>query len=189
MSTSEMYEKIDAALVLFGKKPIRDKTFPTFQDFFNHLALKYISYDEITKKFKLADKCTNPIPPAPYWPHAALCLALAERMRTVAGVPIWIKYAYRNSEFNKLVTKDKGETKNSDHLKFALDIVFQGKGNMDSFFARDAALLSVIEPLWKLGIVELTYGVGSTEPLIHVGVFCGRGQHRWRYQDGRVVGF
>ena len=185
MNTAEMYAKIDAALILFGAKPIKDKTFPTFHDFFNFLDLKHFTIDEVTKTFKNADKCTNPIPPAPYWPHAALCLVLAERMRTVGGVPIFIKYAYRDPEFNQLVRGEPG----SDHQKFALDLVFKGRGNMDSFFARDAALSSVIEPLWKLGIVELTYGVGSTEPLIHVGVFCGRGQHRWRYQDGRVVGF
>lgn len=179
MSTSEMYQKIDAALVLFGKQPVGDKTFPTFEDFFNWLKLKHFAYNEVTKNFKNADKCTNSIPPFPYWPHAALCLTLAERMRTVSGVPIWIKYAYRNPEFNKLVGGESG----SDHLKFALDLVFSTKEG------RDVALSSIIEPLWKLNIVELSYGVGTAEPLIHVGVFCGRGQHRWTYRDGRAVGF
>lgn len=185
MSTSNTYQKIDAALILLDKPPLRDKVFPTFSDFFNYLGLRHFSLAEVTTNFKNADKCTNPIPRAQHWPHAALCLTLADRMRHVTDAPIAIKYAYRDEAFNKLVGGEPG----SDHLTYALDLVFSNTNHFDRFAARDAALASVIEPLWRLNIVELSYGVGRAEPLIHVGVFCGRGQRRWRYEAGGPVKF
>lgn len=178
------YKKIDAALTLFGYPTVSDKAFPSWRDLVETLQLKHFTYDELTTKFKNANRCKQPIPLEQYWPHSALCLVIAERCRAVGEKPIWIKYAYRNSDFNLLV----GGARNSDHTKFALDLVFQGDSTL-AFKARDKALDCVIEPLYTLALVELSYGVGTAEPMIHVGVFCGRGHRRWRYESGGAVGF
>ena len=113
------------------------------------------------------------LPPRALWPNLALCALAADEYREQAGVPVRVRYGYRDVVLN---TQVHGAPR-SDHLTAsAVDLQCLGdRAKAGTARARDRWT----EALWRLPGLGVSIGEGAT--ITHLGLLSPAGRRRWKY--------
>lgn len=113
------------------------------------------------------------LPPRALWPNLAVCALAADEFREQAGVPVRVRYGYRNPELNAR----RGGAPRSDHLTAsAVDLQCLGD---HAEAATQKARDRWVEALWRLPGLGVSIGEGKTKT--HLGILSPGGRRRWKY--------